>query len=561
MKNRFFSLALSRGLVGFVIISLLLPNTAVFAQSAEPLLQEATVAEATGAYEEVERLSREAIRLEPENTWAHYKLGVALLEQEKYAPAEESFRRAISLDVENTNAWAHFKLGQVLGFREDYDSAERSFEAAINVDPSLAWAHYELGHLLLKLQNFNEAEAALRQAVLLYGENDNCTWAWKELGIALMGQRRYVDAEEAERKSIACATKDEDKSWAYYNLGLALEEQTRYAEAAEAQRNAIALLPDQVWAHYHLGEVLLRQGLYAEAKDSFESVIDLDSSNVHAYNRLGFVAEKQGDIEQAKILYRRAIEIDRSATVAPNSLQEIERAETLRANPNRAVEPKESFVPREGEPDNLLRSTVYIVAATSGGSNFGVGWVVKREGDRIWIVTNRHVLTETGKPKGDLLSDIQIEYYVNAPSPADSSCNCRVDARIEKTSDPLDEKMDVALLVVDNAPSDIVPLKFATSAPSLGTELNIPGMHGGEWSLEKGNRSTQNMTTEMRISGASIGAGSSGSPVLDSSSNVTGMIFDVKPPGYGEGNDFLQGYSYALTFDALKEILQTWGVL
>ena len=61
---------------------------------------------------------REAIRLKPDDAWAHRKLGDALHNQGKMAEAIAAYREAIRINPDY--AWAHIGLGQALRSQGDY---------------------------------------------------------------------------------------------------------------------------------------------------------------------------------------------------------------------------------------------------------------------------------------------------------------------------------------------------------------------------------------------------------------------------------------------------------
>lgn len=77
----------------------------------------------------------EAIRIDPDNPYAHHGVGVAAMAEEDYETALEYFLNAV--DRFYQYPLAHLHLGETLAFMKEYELAKSSFEVVATIAPSL----------------------------------------------------------------------------------------------------------------------------------------------------------------------------------------------------------------------------------------------------------------------------------------------------------------------------------------------------------------------------------------------------------------------------------------
>jgi superkiller protein 3 len=94
-------------------------------------------------------------------------------------------------------------------------------------------------------------------------------------------------------------------------------------------------------------------------------------------------------------------------------------------------------------------------------NGIGTGWLLKRDQDTAWIVTNRHVVTNS-RQEIDAEARIFVEYYSQPPQ---GKIRKRSKAKILHTT-PADDWLDLAVLEVKNPP------RFKTF--SFSTPTNCP---------------------------------------------------------------------------------------
>jgi tetratricopeptide (TPR) repeat protein len=116
----------------------------------------------SGKYEEAIESYKQAIKLNPDDAYAHTRLGVAYYKSGKYQEAIKSYKRAIRLDPDDKSA--HYNLGIAYFESGMNKEAIESFKQAIKINPDDARAHFLLGATCLIL---NDKGSALEQYKIL----------------------------------------------------------------------------------------------------------------------------------------------------------------------------------------------------------------------------------------------------------------------------------------------------------------------------------------------------------------------------------------------------------
>ena len=348
----------------------------------------------------------------------------------------------------------------------------------------------------------------------------------------------------AYRQAIALNPKDADT---YYNLGIALDNQKKYVEAEVAYRQAIALNPKDADTYYSLGIALFDQKKYIEAEDAYRQAIVLNPKYAAAYNNLGYLFQALKRLKEARELYRKAIVIDPDYKRARANLEEVERL-IIRADGAQVLAPEDtSFLDLKEPLTPVRRSVLRIVTKLpSGGAIHGTGFVVGRQGNKAWIMTARHVISEP-EESDRVATEIEVDLYGGKLK---GKVVARLPAQLVMRGEP---GLDVALLVVVGLPVDIEPLKFASLAVKDGMPLTIVGHPGEErWISIAGTLSISSMNI-MIINSAQMAGGGSGSPVLNDKKEVIGMVYEKKITG-----DIEQVVATPLA--KLQATMRLWGL-
>jgi len=121
-----------------------------------------------------------AIRLDPLLAEAHDALGMVYARDGKWAQAEESFLRAITLDPNNSDAHGDFCIWFLLALGR-IDEAVQQMRLAEKADPLSGWVQSELGFTLIFAGRYDEAAR-------------HCPTDTNCLGRARLGQGRIDEA-------------------------------------------------------------------------------------------------------------------------------------------------------------------------------------------------------------------------------------------------------------------------------------------------------------------------------------------------------------------------------
>ncbi len=534
---------------------------------------------------------RRALALDDQSVPAHNNLGNVLYDQKKLKEAEEMYRRALALDDQYVNAYNG--LGNVLRDQKKLTEAEEMYRKALALDDQYVPAYYNLGNVLYDQKKLKEAEEMFRRALAL---DDQYVSAYNNLGNVLYEQKKLKEAEEMYRRALALDDKDVD---VYNNLGNVLYEQKKLKEAEEMYRRALALDDKYVPAYYNLGNVLSDQKKLKEAEEMYRRALALDDKYVPAYNNLGNVLYNQKKLTEAEEMYRRSLDLPDDTTGTPttphtlahnnlgrllqeqgkleaaiaefekatkidpkfefasNNLQEARRLLSLQQQPEQIIALNNTkYLPQEDPLTRIKRSIVKISVVFTGnakGTAYGTGYVVKRRGTTVWIITNRHVVVDRDtEQRGDNL-EVEPYYGENLPNlPRD-----RVVAKIIYITQP-QENLDLALLEVTGLPDDISPLTFHQGEIAPNTPISIIGHpESKDWSkYEAITIGIQSSSGNLLID-VSLAVGGSGSPVFDQEMRVIGLMFKT----INESQIDSPGIGFAYPIDRVLQKLAQWQVV
>ncbi|MCA2660349.1 MAG: tetratricopeptide repeat protein [Microcystis sp. M049S2] len=504
---------------------------------------------------------QKALALDPKLPETYNNLGNVLRVQKKLTEAEEMYRRALALDDKYVRAYNG--LGIVLRAQKKLTEAEEMFRRALALDDKYVYAYNNLGNVLRAQKKLKEAEEMYRRALAL---DDKDVDVYNNLGNVLRDQKKLKEAEEMYRRALAL---DDQYVPAYNNLGNVLRAQKKLTEAEEMYRRALALDDQSVFAYNNLGNVLSDQKKLTEAEEMYRRALDLPddttgtptTAHTLAHNGLGLLLQEQGKLEAAIAEFEKATKIDPQYEFASNNLQEARRLLSLQQQPEQIIALNNTEYLRQEDPlTRIKRSIVKISVVFTGnakGTAYGTGYVVKRRGTTVWIITNRHVVVDrdTEQRADNLENNLEVEPYYgeNLPNlPRD-----RVVAKISQITEP-QENLDLALLEVTGLPDDISPLTFHQGEIAPNTPISIIGHpESKDWSkYEAITIGIQSSSGNLLID-VSLAVGGSGSPVFDQEMRVIGLMFKT----INESQIDSSGIGFAYPIDRVLQKLAQWQVV
>jgi len=193
-----------------------------------------------------------------EQAYRENNLGVAFLEQFKYAEAADAFRRALGPDGNaGALAIARLNLGLALLYSQDLAGASRETAEADRLLPSAPQPPYVLG-LIARAENRTDEARKYFERVRQIDPHDAGTNV--NLGQMFLAERQYAQAIEVLERAVA----DEPYNvTAVYNLGQALLRSGRTDEGQRMIERSQTLRTAGYAITYGTG--YLEQGRYAEA--------------------------------------------------------------------------------------------------------------------------------------------------------------------------------------------------------------------------------------------------------------------------------------------------------
>ncbi len=255
---------------------------------------------------------REAIRLKPDSSSAHYGLGYILKQQGKLDEAIACFRKTIELEPKLPAAYE--QLGFALYKKGELDAAIACYRKAIERDPKLAELRSNLGGVLAAKGQMDAAIASFQKAIEL---DPKLATAHANLGDALRANGQMDEAIACYQKAIEL---DPKLARAHSNLGDALRAKGQLDEAVVCHRKAIELDPKNASAHGNLGSTLYAKGQLDAAIACYQKAIDLDPKLTTSYEHLGTALYEKGQLDAAIACYQKAIELDPKLAGAHSSL-------------------------------------------------------------------------------------------------------------------------------------------------------------------------------------------------------------------------------------------------
>ena len=190
-----------------------------------------------------------------EAAWRQNNVGVAQLEQFRFAEAAETFKKALGTDA--TLYPARVNLAIAYLYVPDIPSARQAAEEAVKVQPDDPYANYILA-LIARTEGRAEEAVPYVRKVLATDPKD--LGANVTLGQVFLQMRQYEDAAKAFR--LASEAEPYNVS-AAYNLGVALT-RSGQREEGQAAMQRFQKLRDSAYKSA-LGSTYMEQGRYAEA--------------------------------------------------------------------------------------------------------------------------------------------------------------------------------------------------------------------------------------------------------------------------------------------------------
>ena len=286
------------------------------------------------AYTSIEALWKTTVDRNPDAWLAQTNLAALLLDQQPPDPdqALKHAREAVRLAPRESSA--HFDLGMALEATGDPANAVTEYRAAIELANSaegktarVALVHDRLSSVLRAIGRIQEAdaEAATSRSMLaaMAGNDsggDTPLDAQVDAAIALVQAGHSDQALGPLTRLVTQAPHRLDGRFAF---GMALEDQGQLDRAAEQFRAVLAVAPAHAGAAKHLGRVLHSLNRRDEALAAYETAIALDPTAVDLQNDLGVLLAEMGRFEEAEPHFAEAARLDPKDVQARQNLAKV----------------------------------------------------------------------------------------------------------------------------------------------------------------------------------------------------------------------------------------------
>jgi tetratricopeptide (TPR) repeat protein len=210
-----------------------------------------------------------------------FNAGLTHLQEGRYQPALESFKKAIKQDSKN----AYFYKGLGLAYTQlagvdqtkdgraqKYKEAIAAFRKALELNPFFVDARNDLATALVLS---GDRDAGRREYLTAYTDATNPTpeQTALNLGQSYYEEKNYAEAINWFRTSV---TRNKSYPLAYVSLADALLAADQTAEAIKALEDGSKALPDNISITLALGRAYYKAGRFGEAKEKLQQVASKD---------------------------------------------------------------------------------------------------------------------------------------------------------------------------------------------------------------------------------------------------------------------------------------------
>lgn len=243
-------------------------------------------------------------KVDPEASEKRYYLGADYFEKRMFRPALEELLKAIELNPQNTDA--HYLLG--LLYLQQASEAEAMIERANCLGGDEArLERQEVDNL------FRKGETEFRKSVEL---KPDFSEAWNSLSVVELYFQRWDEAGLAAEKALSNAVYRQP--WAAEgNLGWAMYKKKEFFKASKELRTALFSNPAFCVGRYRLAKVFYDQQDWDGAAEELQKVTQDKACPIQeAFLLAGMTALKRNDRDTASELFRRCVSMGPKSCVA-----------------------------------------------------------------------------------------------------------------------------------------------------------------------------------------------------------------------------------------------------
>ena len=258
-----------------------------------------------GRVEEAQKILNEAKEKLPATPALHVAFGDLALSQGRYDDAVTELTAALKLDPADVGA--KFRMGVAHRKNKDFETAAKFFDEVAKVDKEYPGLALERG-LLFEVSGKTEEALKAYEAALKKAPNDPDLMLRVGCGYAASSSGKK--AEKLMRKVLQQRPSSAE---AHHCMGRALlVQKTNLAEALKTLERSVALDPNRAEYHLFVGWAAVEAGRNGLAEGSLKRALELDQGLGDAYWQRGVLRNKQGAVRTAVKDLQKALELNPS---------------------------------------------------------------------------------------------------------------------------------------------------------------------------------------------------------------------------------------------------------
>ncbi|MEA5578583.1 tetratricopeptide repeat protein [Anabaena sp. UHCC 0451] len=252
-------------------------------------------------YETAITFYEQELKLKPDDHYAWYNRGHALLNLGNNEEAILSYNQALKLKPDDYSAW--YNRGNALKNLGNNEAAIASYNQALKFKYDDPYFWYNRGNALRDLGDNEEAILSYEQALKIKSDDP---YFWYNRGNALRNLNRNEEAICSYDQSLKFKL---DDGYTWNNRGIALRNLGRYEEAILSYDQALKIKPDDQYAWYNRGIALRKLGRNEEAILSYDQALKIRPDDHYAWNNRGNALDDLGRTEEALLSYEQALKL------------------------------------------------------------------------------------------------------------------------------------------------------------------------------------------------------------------------------------------------------------
>lgn len=264
-----------------------------------------------GYWERSSVILERSVALSPHKAELRNMLGSSLMDDGRWAMAEEQFRIGTILEPRSSNL--RFNYAIALKNMGRLSEAVAQFAEAVRLDPK-----DDLARLYLQAMEVEETRPDLAAAIYsnylqqIYPLSPSFAMIQGHLGLALARMGDIPGAEENLRSAVMLIP---DNLNAHYNLAIILANQGKTEEAVFHYKEALKLWPGDLQARLNLAELFFSEGYLHEAENHFQAVASKVPGSAEARFSQGRILQMRGDVDGAMTEYSAGLSAPGSTQV------------------------------------------------------------------------------------------------------------------------------------------------------------------------------------------------------------------------------------------------------